>query len=172
MTQPPGFESPAPQPTPPHVGQPQAAPKPQPPVYEFTVAQNDVIRTLSRKMKFVGVFYVLASVVVGLAGLISLFFAPIIGVIYMVLLTPELLIGIWTINAASSFRLIVDTRGHDIPHLMHALTSLRKLYTLMFWLLIIVFVLMIIAVAVVIFLWSTGMWPTTAHRSTYTGLVY
>ena len=167
MTQPPGFESPAPQPTP-----PQAAPKPQPPVYEFTFAENNVISSLSRKMKFVGIFYVLASVIVGLAGLISLFFAPVIGVFYMVLLTPELLIGIWTINAANSFRLIVDTKGHDIPHLMHALTSLRKLYTLMFWLLIITFVCIVVAVGVVIFLMSTGLWPVPTHRSSYTGLVF
>ena len=123
-------------------------------------------------MKFVGIFYVLASVIVGLAGLISLFFAPLIGVFYMVLLTPELLIGIWTINAANSFRLIVDTRGHDIPHLMHALTSLRKLYTLMFWLLIITFVLIVVAVGVVVFLMSSGIWPISTHRSTYTGLVF
>jgi hypothetical protein len=141
-------------------------------VYEFTQAQNDVIRPLSRKMKFVGVFYVLASVIVGLAGLISLFFAPVIGVVYLVLLTPELLIGVWTINAANSFRLIVDTKGHDIPHLMHALTSLRKLYTLMFWLLIITFILIVVAVGVVIFLWSTGMWSVPTQRSSYTGLVF
>jgi hypothetical protein len=166
MTQPPGFESPAPQPRP-----PQAAPPPQPPLYEFTFAQDEVIRSLAGKMKFVGVFYVLASAIVGLAGLASLFFAPVIGVIYMVLLTPELLIGIWTINAANSFRLIVDTRGHDIPHLMHALTSLRKLYNLIFWLLIISFVLIVVAAGVVIFLWSTGMWPIPRQRSAYTGLV-
>ncbi len=122
-------------------------------------------------MKFVGIFYVLASIVVGLAGLIGLFFSPIIGVAYLVLLTPELLIGIWTLTAASSLMLIVDTKGHDIPHLMHALTSLRKLYNLMFWLLIITFALITVSVAVVLLLWSMGMFPTSTHQSTYTGLL-
>jgi hypothetical protein len=122
-------------------------------------------------MKFVGIFYVIASVLIGLAGLAALFIAPLIGVLYLILLTPQLLIGIWTINAASSFKLVVDTRGHDIPHLMNALTSLRKLYTLMFWLLIVALVFMVVAIAAGIFMWTMGMFPVLTETSTYTALV-
>jgi hypothetical protein len=41
-----------------------------------------------------------------------------------------LLIGVWTRSAAGSFQKIVDTRGHDISHLMHALAALNRMYTL------------------------------------------
>jgi hypothetical protein len=169
MMQPPeSSPQPPSQPQPPP--QPQAQPKPQPVGYEFSVPQDDVIRTLSGRMRFVGIFYVLASGLVGLAGLVMLFFAPLIGLFYLVLLTPELLIGIWTINAANSFRLVVDTRGHDIPHLMNALSSLRKLYTLMFWLLVVALVVMVLAIAAGIFMWSAGMLPIPTESSTYTSV--
>lgn len=169
MTQPPGSDSHAPVPTP-QPSQPQEQPKPQP-AYEFTPAQNDIIRVLAGKMKFVGIFYIVASCFVGLVGLVALFFSPLIGVFYLVLLTPELLIGIWTINAAQSFRLVVDTRGRDISHLMGALMALRKLYTLMFWLLIAALVFVVLAIAAGIILWTMGIIPGTSGASTYTALM-
>jgi len=156
---------------PPRQGQPQTQPESQPVGYEFTTTQNESIRVLSRRMTFVGIFYVVASVLIGLAGLVALFFAPLIGVLYIILLTPQLLIGIWTINAANSFKLVVDTRGHDIPHLMSALSSLWKLYTLMFWLLIVALVFMVVAIAAAIFMWATGMFPVPPDGSTYTSLM-
>lgn len=169
MTQPPESDS-APMAPPPEPSAPEL-PTPVQPSYEFTAAQDNVIRALSRKMKFVGVFYVIASLLVGLAGVIALFFMPWIGLVYLLLLTPELLIGIWTINAAHSFNLIVETRGQDIRHLMGALTSLRKLYTLLFWLLVVVVALMLVAIAVGIFLWTMGLIPGTHEGSTYTVLI-
>jgi hypothetical protein len=168
MTQPPGSDSHTPVPPSPQF---QVQPQPQPP-YEFTPAQDLIIRALAGKMKFVGVFYIVASFFVGLAGLVALFFSPPIGVLYLVLLAPELLIGIWTINAAQSFKLVVETQGRDIPHLMSALTALRKLYTFMFWLLITALVLAVLAVAVVIILWTMGIIPGTHEGSTYTALSF
>jgi hypothetical protein len=144
---------------------------PVPPGFEFTAAQDNVIRALSGKMKYVGVFYVIASVLVGLAGIVALFFMPWIGLVYLLLLTPELLIGIWTISAAHSFSLVVERPGQDIRHLMAALSSLRKLYTLLFWLLIVVVVLMLAAIAVGIFLWTMGLIPGTHEGSIYTVLL-
>ena len=170
MTQPSVIDPQAPS-QPPRQEQSQIQPESQPVGYEFTIAQNENIRILSRRMTFVGVFYVIASVLVGLAGLVALFIAPLIGVLYIILLTPQLLIGIWTITAANSFKLVVDTRGHDIPHLMNALTSLRKLYTLMFWLLIVALVFMVVAIAAAIFMWATGMFPVPPETSTYTVLL-
>ena len=166
MTQPPEFEPATP---PPSTEPPSREPSiPLPAGYEFTAVQDIVIRTLARKMKFVGVFYVLASVIIGLAGIVALFFMPLIGLVYLLLLAPELLIGIFTINASHSFSLIVDTRGQDISHLMAALSSLRKLYTLMFWLLILVVAIMVLAIAVGIFLWTMGLIPGTHEGSAYT----
>ena len=168
--QPPGFDStpPAPPPQPPQ--QREQLP-PQLP-YEFTPVQDDVIRSLAGKMKFVGIFHILAACIIGLSGLIALFYAPLIAVVYLVLLMPQLLVGIWTIIAAQSFKLVVSTRGRDIPHLMSALTSLRKLYTLMFWLLIAAFALILLAVAAGIFLCTMGVFPGTRETSTYTALMF
>jgi hypothetical protein len=47
-----------------------------------------------------------------------------------------LLLGVWTRSAASSFRLIVNTRGNDITHLMNALSSLYSMYNLIWTLLV------------------------------------
>ena len=170
MTQLPGsdFQPPVPPPNPP---QPQEQPKAQLP-YEFTARQDDIIRALAGKMKFVGIFYVVASCFLGLAGLVAMFFTPLVGVLYLVLLIPELLVGIWTINAAQSFKLVVETNGRDIPHLMAALTALRKLYSIMFWLLIAALMLALLAIAIVLLLWTMGIIPGTYESSTYTALTF
>jgi hypothetical protein len=150
--------------------QPSGA-KPPGPSYEFTLMQENVIRALSKKMNFVAYFYIVASALVGLAGLGFMFVNAWIGLFYMILLTPELLIGIWTLNAGKSFRLIVDTTGHDIPHLMNALGALRKLYTLMFWILIIGLVFMVLAIVAVIVLINSGLIPMPTESSTITSML-
>src|SRR5207247_1780886 len=43
-----------------------------------------------------------------------------------------LLIGVWTRSAAGSFKKIVETHGSDISHLMEALSSLTKMYSLIY----------------------------------------
>jgi hypothetical protein len=48
-------------------------------------------------------------------------FAGVTGLIF-------LLQGIWTRSAASSFQLIVDTRGNDITNLMNGVGSLQAMY--------------------------------------------
>jgi hypothetical protein len=150
----------------------QAAGTKQPgPSYEFTSIQDEVIRSLSKKMNFVAYVYIVASVLVGLAGLGFMFLNAWVGLFYMILLTPELLIGIWTLNAGKSFRLVVDTKGHDIPHLMNALHSLRKLYTLMFWILIIGLAFMVIAIIAAVVLISSGLVPVPTETSTITSMM-
>lgn len=149
----------------------QPGAKPTVPGYEFTMAQDEVIRALSKKMNFVGYFYIVASVLVGLAGLGFMFVNAWIGLFYMILLTPELLIGLWTLNAGKSFRLVVDTKGHDIQYLMQALGSLRKLYTLMFWLLIIGLVFMVLAIVGAIVLVSSGLIPIPTEGTTITSML-
>lgn len=168
MTQPPRSDSHDPVPPVPPT-QPQEQQKPQAP-YEFGPAQNDTIRMLAQKMKFVGVFYIIASCFVALAGVVAFFFSPLVSLFYLVLMTPELLIGIWTIHAAQSFKLVIDTKGRDIPHLMDALTDLRKLYTLMFWLLVSALVFVLLAIAAGILLYTMGIIPGTTENSTFTAL--
>ncbi|MEK6755567.1 MAG: hypothetical protein AABZ02_05375 [Bacteroidota bacterium] len=152
--------------------QAQAQPKPQPLGYEFTVNQNETIRILASRMKFVGVFYIVVGVLFGFFGLIALFFYTFVGIVYIIAIVPQLLIGIWTTNAASSFRQVVDTKGHDIPYLMNALVSLRKLFTLQFWLLILTLVFIVLAIAAGIFLWMSGSLPLPVERTTVTMLAF
>lgn len=44
--------------------------------------------------------------------------------------------------------MIVETSGNDIAHLNNALESLRKLYNLQFWLLVVMIVLFIVGLIV------------------------
>lgn len=112
--------------------------------YEFEQSQNELILDLSNKMRFVSYFLIAIGVLAGIIGLFSVNPGTIIqGVV-------QTLIGIWTLNAASSFKLIVDTEGNDIVNLMGALGELRKLYRLQYWLLIIALIFMAIALVIII----------------------
>jgi hypothetical protein len=73
------------------------------------------------------------GVLVAIAGLFTLLRGGISNIITGVV---QIIIGVWTNKAASSFKLIVNTQGNDIENLMGALGELRKLYTLQYWLLI------------------------------------
>lgn len=159
MSQPPDFEMQDP-------AQSLQQAQPEPAEYEFTMAQNDIIRALAIKMKYVGFIYVFTGGLMGLISLIALFIVPLVGLFYLLLLTPQLLIGIWNISAANSFGQVVHTRGQDIAHLMDALASLRKLYTLMFWVLTLVLSLVLIGIAAGLFLWTTGGLPIPTGVST------
>ncbi len=112
--------------------------------YEFDRSQNELILDLSNKMRFVSYFLIAGGVLSGIIGLLSLNVGVIIPAVV------DILIGVWTLNAASSFKLIVDTQGNDIVNLMGALGELRKLYRLQYWLLIITLVFLAIALAIVI----------------------
>jgi hypothetical protein len=113
--------------------------------YEFTEAQNDLIGRLAYKMRGVGVFfavigglYLIFAVLVGVRGYqayqagaptgqhwLNLAILVITGLVYAA-------IGVWTRQSSADFRKIVDTRGSDITHLMNALESLHKFYSLIY----------------------------------------
>ncbi|MEM1169730.1 MAG: hypothetical protein AAGJ08_11795 [Cyanobacteria bacterium P01_H01_bin.35] len=112
--------------------------------YEFDQSQNELILDLSNKMRFVSYFLIAGGVLSGIIGLLGLNAGVIIPAVV------DILIGVWTLNAASSFKLIVDTQGNDIVNLMGALGELRKLYRLQYWLLIITLVFLAIALVLVI----------------------
>jgi len=124
------------------------------PNYEFTDSQNQTVSQLASRMKWVGVFFValgLAFGLLGVAGLVAtegavdLIVKPMILVMVAVIF---FLSGIWTVNAARLFTLIVQTTGSDILNLMNALGTLRKLYYMQFWLIIISLVALLIAFAI------------------------
>jgi hypothetical protein len=62
-----------------------------------------------------------------------------------------LLIGVWTRSAAGSFKKIVETQGGDIHHLMEALTSLNKMYTLIYTLILLGLLLIVATIALVVY---------------------
>jgi hypothetical protein len=120
-----------------------------PPNYEFNDSENRVFADIAAKMRavgFIGIFFGSLNVVLNIFYLsqtkesraISQALAGIIQGGFLVL------IGTWTRNAGSSFRQIVDSRGKDINNLMDAMGSLRKLYTLQYWLLIVALLLIVL----------------------------
>ncbi len=120
--------------------------------YEFSSSQNELIGDLAKKMSFVATLSIVTGILVlifGIIILISAFAEPqgfpeavnalIQGVFF-------LLIGTWTKNAGSAFKRIVTTAGADIENLMGALGELRKLYTLQYWLVILLLVFVILGI--------------------------
>lgn len=115
--------------------------------YEFSGSQNQLIGDLGQKMNFVGILMIVGAVLALISGVITLFagaargmfdFSAIIQGVFL------LLTGIWTRNAAQAFKRVVNTTGADIENMLGALGELRKLYTLQYWLIMI----MLIALAV------------------------
>jgi hypothetical protein len=62
-----------------------------------------------------------------------------------------LLTGVWTRTAGASFKKIVDTQGSDISHLMNALSSLHRMYSLIFTLIVIGLLAVVASVALFIY---------------------
>ena len=110
--------------------------------YEFSSSQNELIKNLADKMRFVAYFLIAVGALGALGGLLSLRTGGVGNIISAVV---YILIGVWTNSASSAFRRIVETSGSDIENLMGALGELRKLYTLQYWLLIIALIFIAIA---------------------------
>jgi hypothetical protein len=100
--------------------------------YEFDNSQNVLIGQLANRMKFVSIFLMIGGVLTAVLGL----FGAAEGIGEMISGVADFLIGIWTYQASTAFKRIVDTQGQDIENLMGALGELRKLYTLQYWVLI------------------------------------
>lgn len=116
--------------------------------YEFTPAENETIQVLARRMKFVGIFNIIIGILYGLSGLVFLLVQPLMLLVYLPVVGMLILIGVWTNSASSAFKMIVQTAGQDIMHLMSALENLRKLYNLQFWLLVIGLALVVIFIII------------------------
>ncbi len=116
--------------------------------YEFTAEENTVFRNLAQYMRNVGIFFSLLGIATA-AGAVYLLYegnkilGKLPGEIDTSLLQKAsgtvllfgalcLALGLFTRHAASSFRLVADTEGSDIEHLMSALGALKKLYFILF----------------------------------------
>ncbi|MDY6940127.1 MAG: hypothetical protein SWY16_21035 [Cyanobacteriota bacterium] len=116
--------------------------------YEFSSSQNQLLADLALKMRFVGILSIALGGLSMFCGVVSLLMT-LSGAIsssgfsfsFLIQGTLALLVGLWTRKASSAFKLIVDTEGRDIENLTIALGELRKLYTLQYWLILVVFIL-------------------------------
>jgi hypothetical protein len=160
--------------------------------YEFTEAQNQQIGGLARKMRLVGLVAVLLGVVNLLLGVLLLVYvfrdqlpaealrripedtlkqiAPpsqLWAIIVQVMASGLifLMIGLWTRSAAAEFRQIVDTTGHDISHLMHALGALHRMYSLLYTLIIVGILALLIAIGAFLYTRYNGF-PTITRGNT------
>lgn len=130
-----------------------------PPSYEFTPEQNEILAGLAYKMQGVGF-------VIALIGILNAVFAAIIlygrythpnlvvlptptfmsvVLIYVVSAVVYGLIGSWTRGAGFEFQKVADTQGKDIAHLMNGLTELHKMYSLLYTLILFAIVLFLVA---------------------------
>lgn len=117
--------------------------------YEFTEDQNTLIGDLSKKMGLVGAVLIALGLVAILFGIIALFrLPPAAGIAQIIQGLIYLFLGYWTYQASGSFRTIVETAGRDVAHLIEALSNLRKMYTLMYWIIIVGLILLVIAFVV------------------------
>ncbi|MBD1206975.1 MAG: hypothetical protein H9535_00980 [Ignavibacteria bacterium] len=117
--------------------------------YEFSTEHNTLFTNLASKLRTVGITFIVLGVLQSFLALINAgTFGIITGVAGGVLFA---VIGVLMVNAASSFKLIVDTEGQDIDNLMQALRSLLSMYTVQFWALVtsVLLVLLVVIQAII-----------------------
>jgi|GEM_PF-6835376 len=98
--------------------------------YEFTADQNTILEGLAQKMKIVAYFEIGIGALFLLSVLLGNFAEVGQGIFQMV-------IGVLTFKASRFFQAIVDSEGNDISHLMKAILELRNVYSIQFWMMII-----------------------------------
>lgn len=106
--------------------------------YEFTRDQEQVIGDLAVKMGFVGAF-LLAMTTLGAVWVAYVLYRTDFRYFDGFTALNALIYGclaIWTLRASGAFASVAATVGRDVSHLMDALSSLRKMYSLLYWLLV------------------------------------
>lgn len=121
--------------------------------YEFDESQNQVIGELSKKMNFVGIILIVLAILMMLGGIFSIAKGGLANLGQGIV---SLIIGIWTMKASKAFKLIVDTTGNDIKNLMEALSELKNLYALQFWLYILAFIFIVVVLVLAVVLAGAG----------------
>ena len=105
--------------------------------YEFSEDQNKSLRRLARLMKFSAVLFLFLGIILGIFCGFTIVNFTVRGSIYLLLTIVALISGVWTNSISYSFRLIVETTGKDIEHLMNAFNTLKRVYFLQFaWLIV------------------------------------
>jgi len=115
--------------------------------YEFTPDQDRLLLDLAVKMRAVGIFLILAAGGSVLAAGLGFSAAQLgYGTLCSVLALFFGVTGLWTLRSQRSFRLVAETEGRDIEHVLFALEELRKFYRLKFWLVVLCLAFLIASV--------------------------
>ena len=124
--------------------------------YEFDTIENLIIRRLSLAMRCLSVVLIVLGLVVIVGGTLSAWTYRAANPFLISSLQAGVLIlfGVWTGGASKSFKLIVETEGHDIANLMAALKELSKLFFLQFG-------LVLAAIALLIAVTTSQFWATS-----------
>jgi hypothetical protein len=163
--------------------------------YEFTEGQNRQIGGLARKMRLVGLVAIVLGVVNLLLAILLLIYAfrdrlpaealrripedtlrqlappsQLWAIVLQAMASGLifLLIGLWTRSSSAEFRKIVDTTGRDISHLMSALGSLHKMYSLLYTLIIFGILAFLLVIGVFLYARFSGL-PTSTQAGTPAG---
>jgi hypothetical protein len=129
--------------------------------YEFSPSQNELVGNLAKKMRLVGLVTIVFGVLALLAGIVHAVglvsneaartdMAIPMTVAMFLYAFVYLCFGVWTRQAGNGFYGIAATQGNDIGHLMNALANLRKIYTVMYALIIIALIAYAIMVVLVV----------------------
>lgn len=101
--------------------------------YEFSAAQNVVIRDLAHVMSVAGL--VLMAVAIVAILYVGVFVASAARdptpMVFAAFCAPMVIAGFWVRGASGLLLKIVDTEGRDITHLMEALGELRRIFALL-----------------------------------------
>jgi hypothetical protein len=114
------------------------------PQYEFGEAENATLGNLGSKMSFVGLFMLGIGLFFFGTGLVHWVQSQELEVGMLFLALLFIVVGIPTHRAGREFRLVADTQGKDISHLMGAIENLLGLYRLFYYLFFISLVFAII----------------------------
>ncbi|MFN8608563.1 MAG: hypothetical protein U0931_13580 [Vulcanimicrobiota bacterium] len=133
---------------------------------EFDSCHYDLLQRLSGRMKWAGSM-LLVYVCLGTAqSLLELqrdefsfvwkdpFFPKFFVFVLVLQVLGPCLLGVWTLQSGQEFMQIVETKGNDLTHLMKALQKLLKVYSFIYWYLVLSFVLFTLWILVVFHLMS------------------
>ena len=103
--------------------------------YEFSERQNSLIADLAKKMRLVGVFFILAGLL-GLSPTLTVTGSHNQPPLLFSLL--HIVLGYCTIKASGGFGRMVESQGRDITHLVAALETLRSMFSIIYWILVVI----------------------------------
>jgi hypothetical protein len=96
-------------------------------IYEFTEEQNLSLKKLTSQMNFVGIFTLIMGIFCGAVGFYKIVSPErnvIIAIFVLVMAVVIIVMGVYTMGSAKSFKLVIKTEGDDINNLMKALEKL------------------------------------------------